>query len=266
MVYNYKKDYRHVFGSSAKQKQELYVAQAIINLLNKNKYDNIYEFITKNQTYQDFLKTNPATATIVKGYGNTLSEEDFRLIQDQMIKITQEKMTSDKKSVKTTHIDGQEFVSVEGKEEPKFFDNSHSNMSFEREMDEVQKTQRDFQTTDTKLNTENIVNEMEKQKKESLNLSYIHEIDISKLNEKQKEIFDIVANHQLDNPKPIRVDLDRGIIVDSENTISKVEKNNGEFSITSENKEKNHIEEKKEEKTFQKSLTPSLNTLYSNNS
>lgn len=265
MVYNYDKDYTHVFDKPSKRDDEICVAKKIIEFLNNNKYDNIYDFITRNQTYQDFLKNNEME-NVIKHFGNNLSEADFRLIQDKMIKITQEKMTSDKKSIKTTHIDGQEFVSVEGKEEPNFFDNSHSNMSFEREMDEVQKTQRDFQTTDAKENTENIVKDMKKDKKENLNLSYIHEIDISKLNEKQKEIFDIVVNYQLDNPKPIRVDLDRGIIVNSENIISKVEKNNGEFSITSENEEKTHLEEKKEEKTFQKSLTPSSNTIYSNNS
>lgn len=265
MVYNYKEHYEHIFDTPAEKQQEMFIAKKIIELLNNNKYDNIYEFVTKNQTYQDFLKNNEME-NVVKHFGNTLSEEDFRLIQDQIIKITEKMKSSDKDNVKTTHIDGKEFVSFEGENKDYFFDNSHSNMTIEREMDELQKTQRDFQTTDTKQNSENIMNEMEKEKKESLNLSYIHEIDISKLNEKQKEIFDIVVDYQLGNPKPIRVDLDRGIIVDSENTISKVEKNNGEISITSENEEKTQAEEKKEEKTFQKSLTPSLNTIYSNNS
>lgn len=264
MVYNYKQHYEHIFDTPAKKQQEMCIAKKIMELLNNNKYDSIYEFVTKNQTYQDFLKNNEME-NVVKHFGNTLSEEDFRLIQDQIIKITEKMKTSDKENVKTTHIDGQEFVSFEGENKDYFFDNSHSNMTIEREMDELQKTQRDFQTTDTKQNSENIMQEMENEKKESLNLCYIHEIDVSKLNEKQKEIFDIVVNYQLDNPKPIRVDLDRGIIVDSENAISKVEKNNGEFSITSENEEKSQTEEKKEEKTFQKSLTPSLNTIYSAN-
>ena len=29
-----------------------------MELLNNNKYDSIYDFVTKNQTYQDFLKNN----------------------------------------------------------------------------------------------------------------------------------------------------------------------------------------------------------------
>lgn len=265
MIYNYKEDYKHIFNTPAKKQQEMCIAQKIIELLNNNKYDSIYEFVTKNQTYQDFLKKNQME-NVVKHFGNTLSEEDFKLIQEQIIKITQEKKSSDKKNVKTTHIDGKEYISFDGENKDYFFDNSHSNMTIEREMDELQKAQRNFQTTDAKQNAENIMQEMEKEKKESLNLYYIHEIDVSKLNKDQKEIFDVVVNYQLDNPKPIRVDLDRGILVDSENSISKVEKNNGEFTIISENEEKTQTEEKNEEKTFQKSLTPSLNTIYSNNS
>lgn len=264
MVYNYKQHYEHVFDTPAKKQQEMCIVNKIIELLNNNKYDSIKEFVAKTQTYQDFLKMNEME-NVVKHFGNTLSEEDFKLIQNQMIKITEKMNTTDKKNVKTTIIDGQEFVSFDGENKDYFFDNSHSNITIERQMDELQKTQSDFQTTDTTKNTENIMEMLEKEKKETLNLSYIHEIDVSKLNEKQKEIFDVVVNYQLDNPKPIRVDLDRGLIVDSENTINKVDKINGEYYIRSENEEKTRSEEKKEEKTFQKSLTPNLSTLYSNN-
>jgi len=265
MVYNYKQHYEHVFDTPAKKQQEMHIANKIMELLNNNKYDSIYDFVTRNQTYQDFLKNNEME-NVVKHFGNTLSEEDFKLIQEQIMKITEKMKSSDKENVKTTHIDGQEFVSFKGKDKDYYFDHSHSSMTIEREMDELQKTQSDFQTTDAKQNSENIMQEMENEKKESLNLSYIHEIDISKLNQKQKEIFDAVVNYQLDNPKPVRVDLNRGVIVDSENTISKVEKKDGKFSITSENEEKGQNEEKKEEKSFQKSLTPNLNTIYSKNS
>ena len=60
----------------------------------------------------------------------------------------------------------------------------------------------------------------------------------------------------------IRVDLKKGIIVDENNEIMKIEKNNGEISII---KEENGVEkEEVTQKTFQKTLTPSPNTIYSN--
>ena len=61
----------------------------------------------------------------------------------------------------------------------------------------------------------------------------------------------------------IRIDLEKGIIVNEQNQIMKIEKNNGNFSIT---KEENGVKKeiKIKEKSFQKTLTPSNNTIYSN--
>ena len=56
MKYNYRQDYTHIFDTPAKMEQESAIVSKIMQLLNDNKYDNIYDFITKNPTYQDFLK------------------------------------------------------------------------------------------------------------------------------------------------------------------------------------------------------------------
>lgn len=266
MVYNYKNDYKHIFDTPAKKQQEMHIVQKIMDLLNKNKYDSIYDFITRNQTYQDFLKNNELE-NVVKHFGNTLSEEDFRKIQTELVNVTEKKKTSDKENIKTTIIDGNEYAIYDGEKKDYFFDNSHSNMTIDRQVDEVQQTQNDFQSTDTKQNTENVMQELEKEKKESLKLVYLHEIDITKLNEKQKEIFNIVANYQLDNPTPMRIDLDRGLMIDSENNIMKIENKDGEYAIISENnsvKAPNENKDVKQPKTFQKSLTPNSNTIYNN--
>lgn len=264
MKYIYK-EYKHIFDTPAKMEQESVIVSKIMDLLNKNKYDNIYDFINKNQTYQDFLKNNELE-NVVKHFGNTLNEQDFKNIQNEMVKLTEKKKDFEKENIKTTNIDDKQFNSYQGQERTFFLDNSHSDMSIERQMEELQKTDQSFQTSDIKQNTENMMKELEQNKKENLNLKYLNEIDVNSLNQKQKEIFDIVANYQLDMPDPIRVDLDREIIVDKFDNIMQIQRNNGEISIIGDhNEKKDSIEKEQTPKTFQKTLTPSTNTIYSSN-
>ena len=75
MVYNFK-EYKPVFDTPMKRQQELVISRKIMDLLNKNKYDDLEEFITKNPNYQDFLKKNDMQ-TVIKHFGNTLKEEDY---------------------------------------------------------------------------------------------------------------------------------------------------------------------------------------------
>lgn len=254
MVYNYRSDYKHIFDTPAKMEQESVVVNKIIELLNNNKYDSIYDFIEKNHTYQDFLKNNNLT-TAIKHFGNTLSEEDFIKIQNEMVKITEKKKSIDTENIKTTTIENKEYNLYEGEEKDYFFDNSHSSMSLERQAEELQKTQKDFQTTDAKENTENIMKELEEEKKESINLKYLHEINFPILNEEEKEIFFAASNYQQNNPTLIRIDIEKGVMVDEDNSIMRIEKNNGEISIIGDNNEiKDTIEKDEPQKTFQKTL------------
>ena len=266
MVYIYK-EYQHIFDTPAKMEQESVVASKIMDLLNKNKYDNIYDFINKNQTYQDFLKRNDLT-NVVKHFGNTLTEDDFKRIQSELVKLYEKKKSFEKDNIKTTNIDDKQYTSYEGEQKTYFFDNSNTNMSLERQMEELQKTEQKFQTSDPTKNTENMMTELENNKKENLNFIKLNELDITKLNDVQKEFVKIAANYQLSTPQPIRIDIERGIIVDEFNNIMKIEKNGNEFSIIGDNnsqKENLNTEDLAKEKTFQKTLTPSLNTIYSNN-
>jgi len=266
MKYIYK-EYKHVFDTPAKMQQETAIVNKIMDLLNKNKYDNIYEFINKNQTYQDFLKNNDLV-NVVKHFGNTLNEEDFKRIQNEMVKLTEKKKDFEKENIKTTNINDKEYNSYKGENKTYFLDNSNSNMTIERQLEELQTTEEKFQTSDVKENTNAMMNELEKNKKESLNLNYLNNVNINNLNDRQKQIFNAAANYQLDNNKPIRVDLDKELIVDEEDNIMKIEKNGDSFDIISDkNNEVKTIEkeETKEPKTFQKTLIPSTNTIYSNN-
>ena len=267
MKYDYRQDYKHIFDTPAKREQESVVANKIMELLNKNKYDNIYDFINKNQTYQDFLKNNELE-NVVRHFGNTLSEQDFKDIQSQMVKITEKKKSFDKENIKTTNIGDQQFVSYESSEKTTFLDNSHAkdDMSIERELEELQPTQQSFQTTDAKLNSDRMMQELADSRKESLNLQYIKDISIDSLNDKQREILGAAINYQLNQQNPIRVDLDRELIVDEFNNIMKIERNNGEFIIVGNNNtQEDTIEPKENTVSKQKSLTPSPNTIYSQN-
>ena len=104
---------------------------------------------------------------------------------------------------------------------------------------------------------------------EVLNLQYLKDIDIEKLNSKEKSIFNEVANYQLSISHPLRIDLEKEVIVDELGNISKIKFENGEFVITGPDNQKKEVlkdnEQKEETKTFQKTLVPSPNTIYSNN-
>ncbi len=263
MVYNYRTDYEHIFDTPAKKEQENVIASKIMSLLNNNKYDNIYDFISKNHTYQDFLKNNELE-NVVKHFGNTLSEEDFINIQRNLVKIFEKKRSFEKKDIKKQNVDGKEYSVYEGNEKDIFLDNTNSNMSIERQLEELQKTQSNFQTTDANKNTKNMMLEMESEKKESLNLKFLNEIDVDKLSENEKELFNVATNYQLTNNYPLRIDIERGIVVGEDNNIIKIQNVDGEFSISGNDLQSENKQEI-EQQTYQKKLTPNHNTIYSNN-
>lgn len=83
MVYNFK-EYKTSFETPAKKIQEFTVATKIMDLLNKNKYNNLEEFVRKNDNYQDFLKNNNMD-TVMKHFDNTtLTEVDFKMIIENL--------------------------------------------------------------------------------------------------------------------------------------------------------------------------------------
>ena len=267
MKYNYKNDYKHIFDTPAKMEQESVIANKIMDLLNKNKYDNIDEFISKNPSYQDFLKNNELE-NVVKHFGNTLSEEDYRAIQEQMKKITEQKKSFDEENINTTKIDEKEFNSYKGSEKTFFLDNSNSNMSIQRQMEELQSTEQKFQSIDAVKNTENMMQELEKNKKESFNLQALNEINVDKLSEDKKKMFTGAIEYEQASQNPIRIDLEKEVIVDKDDEIMRLTNNDGNIQIQGNNSiEQNNIEKEEEQKskTFQKTLVPNPNSIYSAN-
>ena len=259
MVYNFK-EYKTIFDTPIRRQHELAISRKIMDLLNKNKYDDLEEFITKNNNYQDFLKKNNMT-TVVKHFGNTLKEEDYIKILENLRTLTKDKKDFETENIKTTNIGNKQFNSFKGEDKTYFIDNSIVDKSIEDQMKDLQNTQQDFQTTDQKQNTENMFKELER-KKEVINLNYLNEINYNLLNNEEKELFQAANDYQQDIEGVIRVDLKKGIIVDELDNIMKIEKNNGEFSTI---KDENGIEKDVEvkEKTFQKTLNPANHTIYS---
>lgn len=266
------KDYVEKFGggsnTSLKNKvqadKDMGLASIIIRLLNKNKYDSLEDFIKRNNTYQDFLKNNN-TDVVVQHFGNfnkhKITEEDFVRVLNNLRELTKTKNEFETENIKTTNIDDKQYNSFKGEDKTYFIDNSRTDKSIEDQMKDLQPTEQDFQTTDQKKNTENMFKELER-KKEGLNLNYLHEINYDLLNNEQKELFQIADDYQQNNQGVIRVDLEKSIIVDELDNFIEIEKNNGEFAVI---KDGDVVEkESVKEKTLQKTLTPSRNTIYSN--
>ena len=183
MIYNFK-EYNTCFDTPMKKQQELAVSRKIMDLLNKNKYDNLEEFIIKNGNYQDFLKKNDMQ-TVIKHFGNTLKEEDYIKILENLRELTNKKQNFEQENIKTTNLDKKQFVSYQGEEKTHFIDNSKEDKSIEEQMKDLQPTQQSFQTSDMKKNTENMFKQLER-KKEEIKLNYINEINYDMLNKEEK--------------------------------------------------------------------------------
>jgi len=259
MIYNFK-EYKPKFDTPMKRQQELAISRKIMDLLNKNKYDNLEEFINKNGNYQDFLKKNDMQ-TVIKHFGNTLTEQDYIQILENLRVLTKTKQNFEQENIKTTNIDDKQFNSFQGENKTYFIDNSRKDKSIEEQMKDMQSTEQAFQTTDIKQNTENMFKELER-KKEGLDLNYLHEINFELLTNEEKELFIAAQDYQQGIDGVIRIDLNKGIIVDEQDNIMKIEKNNGQYIIIQEGE--NVQKQVTQEKTYQKTLTPNRNTIYSN--
>lgn len=260
MVYNFK-EYKPVFDTPMKREQELAISRKIMDLLNKNKFDSIEKFIEKKISYQDFLKQYNMDI-VVKHFGNNLSETDFNLMINKIFELTKEKKSFDNENINTTNIDDKTYNSFKGKDKTYFIDDSISNKTIEEEMKDIQNTSQEFQTSDANQNTENIFKELEDRKKENLNIQFLNDINVQMLNDKQRNFFIAAAEYQKESNHIIRVDLNRGIVVDENDNIKKIEFENGIFFIRDEDQSKKN----EKSNSYQKQLTMpiSTNTIYNN--
>lgn len=264
MLYNLK-EYTYIFDTPQKKQQERVIIEKIMNILNNKKNDNLEEFIYKNENYQNFLKKNNMD-TVIKHFGNTLNEQDYKNILENLRKLTNSKNDFDKNNIKKTNIEGEEFITFNGQDKTYYLDNSNTNKSLEEQMRDLQVTQQNFQTNDIKKNTENMISELANTKKETLNHIYLNEINFESLNLEEQKIYEVAKNYQLQAGYPLMIDINRKVIIDKDE-IKKIVYENGKYLIISDLNKEQHInkDEKVDTKAKQFTLKPNTNTIYSNN-
>ena len=256
-------EYKPLFDTPMKRKQEAAIATAIMKILNKNKYDNLEEFIAKNPNYQDFYKKF-STEPIILNFRLELKhfiEADYIRILENLRLLTKAKKEFDQENIKTTDLGNKKFSSLKGEDKTYIVDMSSDKKEIQEKMAYLQPTQEQFQTSDGKQNAENLFKELES-RQEGLSLHSLNEINYDSLNNEEKLLFQIAQSHRKDTNGVIRVDLKKGIIVDEDDNIMKIEEVNGEFIVT---KNENGVEKQEQPtKAPQKKLTASRNTLNNN--
>lgn len=266
MRYNYK-EYETILDTPDKRIQERAIVTKIMEILNNNRFDGDLErFIENNKTYQDCLKNNNLS-NVVKHFGNTLKEEHYIMILDNLRKLTKKKQSFEDDKIKTINFDNNELNSYSGKNKNFYFDNTGANKDLKAQMNDLQKTSDSFQASDAQKNTENMMNELEKNTKRTLNFQYLKDIIFSSLSYEEQQLYLIAKDYESNIDGLIRIDLNKGVFIDKDEKMYKITENNGEFKIigedTNEDISENQVT-KTEEKGYQKKLMPNTNTIYSN--
>ena len=272
--FDYRKDYLEVKTEfkdlkeikDTKHEQEMAVVNKIMQLLNNRNYNDIEDFYSKNNNLQDFIKKHFHTPLTHFGHNESpLNEEDYINIIENMRNISKRKQSIETKDINTTNVDRNEYNSMKIDGVNRYVDNTNSNQKIEDTMKDLQSTSNDYQTIDPTKNAENMFKEIQN-RQDILNPLPLNEINRESLNDRERELFDSAINFQLNYMTPIKVDLNKAVIVDKDNNIMKITKENGEIMvITDENGvEKEEKMESENTKSYQKQLTPNLNTIYSN--
>ena len=261
MIYDIK-EYKFSFDTPIKREQERAIVEKIMNLLNNNKYDDLERLIEANESYDTFLRKQHMD-TVVKHFGNTLREADFKEILENMRQLTKDKQSFNTDDIKTTTIDNKDYSTYKNEELNKTnYVVNDSSKTLEEQLKDKQQTSSEFQTADQDVNTGRMLEDMEKNEKESLNLHYINDINKDILNNEELEIYNAAVNYQISNNTVIRVDIEKGIIVDPDDNIIKIENKNGVITLKDGKEEK--PQEIEQEIAYTKVLTMP-NTIYSDN-
>ena len=239
------------------REQEKVVVNKIMDLLNNNKYDNLEELVKLNEKYSDFLKKQYMETTI-KHFGNRFTDEEYAAIINNLRQLTKDKMDFDKEGIKSATFGDETYNIYENKEEEREIQLvNNSDEPIEEELNHKQQDSSEFQTVDPSVNTGRMFSDMEKHEKESLNLHTLLDINVDFLNESELEIYNVAQEYQELKDIIVRLDVQRGVIIDPENNVFKVEKEDEKLVMRDENGEK--VEYKKD-----RQLTYTLNTNINN--
>lgn len=229
MEYKFK-EYVQIMDTPNTRLEEKAIVDKIFSLLNNNKYNSLESFQEENKNLDEFKK-NHNLNVVLKHFGEKLTQEDYEKIIQNIKLLTEKKSSFDKEGIKIQNIGDKEFISYNGENKDYYFDNSYNFEDFDKQLEDLQNQNNEFQTPDTKENTELMMEEMEENKKISLILRYLNEINYEVLSEEQKNLFRFAFEYQQNNKGLIRIDLDEKVIVDDENNIMKINKINDEYEI-----------------------------------
>lgn len=222
--------------SPTKRAQEVALVSKIMNLLNRKTYSSIDELYDKNTDIDTFVKNSFEIPITHFGYNESpLTNDDYRIIIENIKNIIKQKHSLNTKSITNTQIDNVEFSAMKTDENTHFISSSN-NKTNEQKLQEIQSTNPLFQTINPEENTKNTFKEIEKTN-DGLRLQNLSDIRVDILSTEEKEIYDFALNYQMIYPEPIQVDLKKGVIVDKNNKILKIVKNDGVLKvINNENK------------------------------
>lgn len=236
MEYKFK-EYERAIDAPTKKIEERAIVEKIMSILNENKkYSSLEDFYNANSTIDEFKKNNEME-NVLKHFGNKINQSEYEKIINNLKKLTEQKLSFDKDDINISQIDDKKYVTYEGKDEKFYLNDSYTDIGIDQQLSNLQKESTEFQTADTKENTELLMKEMKKNKKMDLILRYLNEINYEVLNEEQQELFKFAFEYQKNSTGLIRIDLDEKIMVDEEDNIIKLEKIDGKI-VTSSSDEK----------------------------
>ena len=245
MVYNEKEyypDFSVKFNTISKSVQSRDVVLKIFDLMNRQQYKSFDDFVLKNGTFESFVRNHSLGLSSVnqsrvgnvslRHFMGSLTEEDFKLILNSISMLTQAKKGFDESNIKVTRVNETETnaVSYNGQN---YSTNVLTDNNIHQTLENMQSNNKEFQATDGSKNAENMFKKLSKDVMETLNFKHLYEVVTSELNEEEQKVFDAAIDYQEKTNEPIRVDLSKGYIIDSNNNIHKIVDVNGKSRVIS---------------------------------
>ena len=127
MIYN-EKEYYPEFSVDLKtinkNVQSRQIVLKIFEMLNSKKFSSFEDFVQKNSTLEQFIRNNSLNSLSVnrnivgsislRHFMGSLTEEDYKMIMDSIMKLTKAKRDYDKDNIKVTRTNETNAVSYNG--------------------------------------------------------------------------------------------------------------------------------------------------------
>lgn len=230
--------------------QRDYVKTIIKEYMKKQKMETIEEFRKKNATIEMFAANSKYEnlVPLIKASWKSFSSTDFQEILDELQKEEDEKKKLNTDNITTTIVNGKEINTITDEESGKqiIVDNTYTNRDIANQMEDVQDEHEQFQSL-KENNTEGVMEYMEDNIKITPDTVESKDIEISKLEDEEKEKMASAVKGYFDYS--VDVDFDTKVIIDRHtNTIYSLEKRDGNYVIVPQSNELEEKEEPKEEK------------------